>query len=210
MSGQVTPHRQAPIDLRAVIERAAERLQELLTQAHPNHHDEGQPGMATHGPLPMPQCPWCEEDLDLVAELRALLPQPAPTCPNCRHADDRHGVGSGCREVIGDPATAAPYPLCPCAITHAALPQVRALLAAERDSKGDPAEPRVWNEGDADPSNDGVTELRDAHGSTWFAQRAGWSIHYANQWGEPDQTWREMDSDLFPFTEVLAGGGNRG
>jgi hypothetical protein len=66
---------------------------------------------------------------DIAAELRRLL-QPEPTCPNCGHTDDRHtDDADGCWR--GDEE-------CDCRFTHASLPQVRALLAAERDSKPAP------------------------------------------------------------------------
>jgi hypothetical protein len=71
----------------------------------------------------------------LAASIRALLPQPEPTCPNCGHRDGLHHSD---REHDGYGIQGCDEDGCDCALTPAALPQVRALRAAERDAK--PAE----------------------------------------------------------------------
>jgi hypothetical protein len=100
------------------------------------------------------------EALDLIARVRGLLPAPAPTCPNCRHADRLH-MELGCAAVAGDPATTFDV-VCDCPFHGAALPVLRDLLAAQADAKPSTlglwaplAEPRVWNVGDPEPA--GVT-----------------------------------------------------
>lgn len=130
----------------------------------------------------------------LVAELRALLPQPEPTCPNCGHRDKDHENDAGCW-VNGVS--------CECWITKYALPQVRALLAAERDAKPAVRQPRVWNVGAPQPEVGTVIEDRDGdlyqrHESGWYGLHEGVRCGSADAW-----THRLMYA---PLTEVLPGG----
>jgi ribosomal protein L32 len=177
MSGQVTPHRQAPIDLRDVIARAADFLRTVQNMGEFNW-----PGATERTTARL-----------LVDELRALLPQPAPTCPNCGHTDNDHratprgevigGVGCYFAQLIGEPE-------CDCEISRGALPQVRALLAAERDSKPAPVKPRVWQKGDPEPES-GVV-VRDRDGDLW-------------ETGTERREWYDL-LRWAPLTEVIPGG----
>lgn len=156
------------------------------------------------GGLDEPGCRGHAKQVELVDAARALLPAPAPTCPNCQHRDDDH-QDAGCMADAADPATTLDAE-CPCAISKLSLPQVRALLAAERDSKPAQRQPRVFNAGDPDPRDSGVTLLVDVRRRAWHAQGAGWSAHWPNASGQPDNSWERMDARDFPFTEVLDGG----
>jgi len=192
MNGQVTPHRQAPIDLRDVIERAATQITDLI----PYVTDVVDGTRITIA-------------RDLAAELRALLPHPLFTCPNCEHPDDQH-FAHGCGRIVGVTGDR-----CSCEITPAALPQVRALLAAERDSKGTPAKPRVWSVGDPEPED--VTEVQDSDSK---ALLRNWRRGEDGRWRLVDKsgdtfnrdagrTWMsllEEYGDFGPLTEVLPGG----
>lgn len=76
----------------------------------------------------------CRADRELVEQLQALLPKPAPVCPNCGHLDADHTLGNDedFRAGCYFDTEAAPGVRCGCALTRHALPQVRALIATER------------------------------------------------------------------------------
>lgn len=147
----------------------------------------------------------CRRDRENAATLRALLPQPLFTCPNCGHADEDHRAlpagerigGVGCYFAANVGAAE-----CDCPFTREGLPTVRALLAAERDSKPAPVQPRVWGTTDPNPAIQGVTKLRDSQGYLWNA--------YGNNWRsgavDSEYTWAAMQPEWFPFTEVIAAG----
>lgn len=210
MSGQVTPHRQAPIDLRDVIEQAAEALGDLIGRNHikETHGGLGIPGRVFDG------CHACSPYVKVETSLRALLPQPEPTCPNCGHGDADHlnwwnKDDLACTQRNGNQ-------ICRCEITRAGLPQVRALIAAERDSA--PATrpvltlPRVWQAGDPEP--EGVTEVRDADDEAQYLRN--WRRGEDNRWRlvERDgsvppargRSWVGLLGTYGPLTEVLSGG----
>lgn len=133
-------------------------------------------------------------------QLRALLPQPEPTCPNCGHRDGLHHSG---REHDGYGIQGCDEDGCDCALTPAALPQVRALLAAERDAKPASRKPRVWNVGDPEP--DDRPDVRDCERDIWTHWRGG-------VWGcrthatADDRRWEAILNGFAPLTEVLPGG----
>jgi hypothetical protein len=62
------------------------------------------------------------------ADLRALLPQPVATCPNCGHQDADH-AGDGCAHGADRGQLD-----CDCPFSPPAVVAVRRLIAAERDS----------------------------------------------------------------------------
>jgi hypothetical protein len=146
---------------------------------------------------------WPEDTLtplgmgDLAIDLRALLPQPEPTCPNCGHLDADHlnwwnKADLACADRNRDG-------VCRCLVTGNALPQVRALLAAERDATPARPEPRVWNAGDPEP--EGVEQISDRDGDIWDRGTDGW-------WHSPetrDYRWEHIARKWSPLTEVLAG-----
>lgn len=125
---------------------------------------------------------------ELSSKLRALLPQPAPTCPNCGHVPVGHGDG-GCLASA-----------CECPFSNASVVVALSLLAAERDSKPAQRQPRVWNAGDPDPGD--VEQIRDRDGDVWTRAEAGW-------WTSPEtreMTWEHIARKWSPLTEVLPGG----
>jgi hypothetical protein len=65
---------------------------------------------------------------EIVTELRALLPQPVATCPNCGHQDADH-AGDGCAHGADRGQLD-----CDCPFSPPAVVAVRRLIAAERDS----------------------------------------------------------------------------
>jgi hypothetical protein len=147
---------------------------------------------------------WPEDTLtplgmgDLAIDLRALLPQPEPTCPNCGHLDADHAredgqIGCIFHAIVTDPR-------CDCMFTRNALPQVRALLAAERDATPARPEPRVWNAGDPEPGPD-VQYVRDSENDVWTRYGNGWDIP-----GCADmRLWAALLAHFGPLTEAPGG-----
>lgn len=189
-----------------LIERAADQIEWGTRGAHSTHHLE-----ATDAPPALCSLGSCPVGRGLVAELRALLPQPAPTCPNCGHADRDHG----------DEGTHCWISGCDCPIPGAALPTVRALLAAERDSKPAPAKPRVWTAGEPEP--EGVDRVRDSdddddrsNGDIWIKRPSGkWRLEKNILAGDGDldlynqpkgMQWAHLLNEYGPLTEVIADG----
>jgi hypothetical protein len=165
-----------------LIERAAKLLENAASLRHSDycsgHIGEGR------------DCPLAAGENAAVAALRALLPQPVATCPNCGHDDGEHWP-DGCL---------AAELACDCAINVSGLPQVRALLAAERDSKPAGREPRVWLDGDPEPEVGTVVRDRD---------RDEWTNTGQGVWTSPetrDMPWERIARKYSPLTEVLPGG----
>jgi hypothetical protein len=148
---------------------------------------------------------WPEDTLtplgmgDLAIDLRALLPQPEPTCPVCGHPVGR---------VLSPPPTGhyedgcthteVGAGFCPCPLVFSQIDTVRALLAAERDAIPARPEPRVWNAGDPEP--EGVEQISDRDGDIWDRGTDGW-------WHSPetrDCRWEHIARKWSPLTEVLA------
>lgn len=133
-------------------------------------------------------CPEAHAEAVLAYDLRALLPQPAPTCLNCGHVPVGHG-DSGCLASA-----------CDCPFSHPAVMVALALLAAERDSKPAPAKPRTWKAGDPEPED--VEQIQDRDGDVWTRRADGW-------WSSPEtreMTWEHIARKWSPLTEVIAGG----
>lgn len=134
----------------------------------------------------------------LVDELRALLPKPAPTCPNCGHDDDEH-LGQQCRSRDEDDA------LCGCPFPRRVLDDLRRVIAAELEAAQHaeiqaPAEPRVWQAGDPEP--DGVIHVEDRDGDIWTRRTDG-------SWSSPETReflWEHIARKWAPLTEVPTGG----
>lgn len=145
----------------------------------------------------------------LVAELRALLPQPdadAPECPNCHHKDNRHNYQE-CDDIS-----------CDCPFPKFALDAARALVAATAEAflAGRPAERRVrvFNRGDDEPADH--PKVKDADGDAWIKRPSGkWRIEANVKSGDPEldirgqsrgTDWASLLLDFGPLTEVLDGG----
>jgi hypothetical protein len=82
----------------------------------------------------------CRASRPLVEELRALLPQPSLTCPNCGHEDEEHGPN------LCNHGGANRW--CECPFGREALSQVRALRAAQADATPATYEPAAADRGD--------------------------------------------------------------
>jgi hypothetical protein len=176
MSAPETPHRQAPIDLRDVIGRAADFLRVVQDMNQLNWPGETERTTARL----------------LVDELRALLPQPPSACPNCGHADGEHtGYCQADSSETG-------VDRCGCLITREALPTVRALVAAERDATPARPEPRVWNAGDPEPED--VEQISDRDGDIWDRGTDCWWHSPETR----DYRWEHIARKWSPLTEVLA------
>lgn len=122
----------------------------------------------------------------LAASIRALLPQPEPTCPVCGGRTKDHYV--------------VPGELSDCWVPLERVAELRALLAAERDAKPAIRQPRVWNVGDPEPSD--VEQVLDRDGDVWGRGDNG-------IWNTPETRgfpWEHVVRKWSPLTEVLPGG----
>jgi ribosomal protein L37AE/L43A len=116
---------QAPAELADLLNRAADRIEELRRAICSAEHAVGAAWTTTN--CMQRRCP---SDRALVAELRSLLPQPALMCPNCGHPDSQH---NGIWKCIEDD--------CDCPLMGQALEVVRKLLAADAVRRAQATQP---------------------------------------------------------------------
>jgi hypothetical protein len=165
---------QVPAEL---VERAVKRLEDSASLRHSDycsgHIGEGR------------GCPLAAEEDAVAAELRALLPQPAQTCPNCGHPDSHHGLS--CGHVAAAPATTAEI-ACECPFPRRALDDLRRLIVVERD------------EAATAPGSD-VTKIRDKDGELWHREGTGWRFRTGLT-----LPWGALFDHYGPLTKVLGGG----
>jgi hypothetical protein len=135
----------------------------------------------------------CKTSRLLVAELRALLLQPAPTpaCPNCGHPVAGHREATpecGCD------------PWCDCPFSADGAATALTLVAAERDSK--PAGRRAWLVGDPEPA-DLPGSVFDKHNDLALLRPDGyWWPAIPEMAPRP---WSDLLRGYGPLTEVLDG-----
>ena len=157
----------------------------------------------------------CEQEICVLgrtasAELRALLPQPEPTCPICGHPVGR----------VLDPPPTGHYEdgcthtevgagFCPCPLVFTQTEAVRALLAVERDTTPAVTGPRVWTAGDPEP--EGVDLVWDREGDPWVRRPTNlWRMKANVESKDPElglhgkprgMAWVDFAADWGPLTD---------
>jgi hypothetical protein len=147
-------------DVAELLTRVAARLEAAAAHRHIDCYDGVDYHDVDHEHT---GCPLAVLDLDVLAQVRDLLPapvaEPEPTCPNCGHYGDEHSE-MGCGATADDAecacamteASAANCPahgfndvrhVCPCIFPARVLADLRRLIAVEAEAA--PASEVRWD-----------------------------------------------------------------